>query len=74
MRMPDENAALAWCAGRFGADGRGFFEAPFEFPEQDLAVLADETFNGKNLIKPGGLRHSGSYFEEPYRLCVASNS
>lgn len=44
MRMPDENAAVAWCVERFGADGRGFLEKPFEFPEPDVALLADETF------------------------------
>jgi pimeloyl-ACP methyl ester carboxylesterase len=44
MRLPDENAAIAWCVERFGADGRGFFEVPFEFPEPDRALLADEAF------------------------------
>jgi pimeloyl-ACP methyl ester carboxylesterase len=42
MRMPDEGAAVAWCAERFGADGAGFLEAPFAFPEPDVALLADE--------------------------------
>jgi pimeloyl-ACP methyl ester carboxylesterase len=41
MRLPDEDAAVAACAERFGADGSGFFEQPFEFPEPDLALLAD---------------------------------
>ena len=50
MRMPDENAAVAWCAERFGADGRGFLEEPFEFPEPDVALLADEMF-GKALAE-----------------------
>lgn len=44
MRMPNENAAAAWCAERFGADGSGFLEAPFEFPEPDLPILEDQTF------------------------------
>lgn len=44
MRMPDEGAALAWCTERFGADGGGFLEHPWEFPAPDAAVLADETF------------------------------
>jgi pimeloyl-ACP methyl ester carboxylesterase len=44
MRMPDESAAVAWCAERFGADGTGFFEAPFPFPEPDQAVLSDARF------------------------------
>lgn len=44
MRMPNENAAVAWCAERFGADGKGFLEEPFEFPEPDVALLADEAF------------------------------
>jgi pimeloyl-ACP methyl ester carboxylesterase len=44
MRMPDEPAAVAWCAERFGADGSGFADAPFEFPEPDLPLLAEDTF------------------------------
>ena len=41
MRLPDEEAAAAACAERFGADGGRFFEQPFEFPEPDLPILAD---------------------------------
>jgi pimeloyl-ACP methyl ester carboxylesterase len=41
MRMLDEDAAMAACAERFGVYGSGFFEQPFEFPEPDLALLAD---------------------------------
>jgi pimeloyl-ACP methyl ester carboxylesterase len=48
MRQADEAAALAECAERFGADGSGFLETPFAFPQPDLAVLADESF-GKAL-------------------------
>ena len=43
MRLPDEAAAIAWCAERYGADGSGFFTASgFEFAEPDTALLADE--------------------------------
>jgi pimeloyl-ACP methyl ester carboxylesterase len=42
MRQPDESAAIAWCAERFGADGSGFLtDAPLEFPEPDNAFFAD---------------------------------
>lgn len=42
MRLPDEEAAIAWCAERYGADGLGFFEASdFNFPEPDTALFAD---------------------------------
>jgi pimeloyl-ACP methyl ester carboxylesterase len=44
MRAPDEAAALAYCVTRFGVDGRGFLESPFDFPEPDQPVLADEQF------------------------------
>jgi pimeloyl-ACP methyl ester carboxylesterase len=44
MRLPDENAAIAWCTARFGADGAGLLEKPFEFPEPDLPVLEAEDF------------------------------
>src|SRR5512134_1751075 len=34
MRLPDERAAIAWCAERFGAHGSGFLAASdFEFAE-----------------------------------------
>lgn len=43
MRQPDEQAAVDWAVTRYGADGRGFFEAdPFEFPDVDLALLEAE--------------------------------
>jgi pimeloyl-ACP methyl ester carboxylesterase len=43
MRLPDEAAAIAWCAERYGADGSGFFTASgFDFAEPDTALLADE--------------------------------
>jgi hypothetical protein len=43
MRLADEHAAIARCAELFGADGSGFLAEPFELPEPDLALLADET-------------------------------
>jgi pimeloyl-ACP methyl ester carboxylesterase len=43
MRMPDEEAALAWCVERFGADGSGFLAASgFELPEPDERLYADD--------------------------------
>ncbi|NGO51844.1 alpha/beta fold hydrolase [Allomesorhizobium camelthorni] len=43
MRMPDEAAAIAWCAEKFGADGSGFHSASdFEFAEPDNALFADD--------------------------------
>lgn len=43
MRMPDEEAAIAWCVERFGADGSGFLSASgFEIPEPDERLYADE--------------------------------
>jgi pimeloyl-ACP methyl ester carboxylesterase len=43
MRLPDEEAVIAWCVGRFGVDGSGFNEASdFEFSEPDNALFADE--------------------------------
>jgi pimeloyl-ACP methyl ester carboxylesterase len=42
MRLPDERAAIARCAERFGADGSGFLAAPFDLPEPDLALLGDQ--------------------------------
>lgn len=43
MRLPDEEAVVAWCVERFGVDGSGFNEASdFEFPEPDNALFADE--------------------------------
>ncbi len=42
MRLPGEDAAVAWCAERFGADGSGFESASdFEFPEPDSALFGD---------------------------------
>jgi pimeloyl-ACP methyl ester carboxylesterase len=49
MRALDENAAIAWCAERFGADGSGWLAEPFELPEPDVALLAEET-HGKALM------------------------
>jgi len=43
MRLPDENAAAAWCVNRFGTDGSGFLEVPFAFPEPDLLLLEHGT-------------------------------
>jgi pimeloyl-ACP methyl ester carboxylesterase len=43
MRLRDERATIAACAERFGADGRGFLAEPFDLPEPDRALLADET-------------------------------
>jgi pimeloyl-ACP methyl ester carboxylesterase len=43
MRLPDEEAVIAWCVERFGVDGSGFNEvSDFEFPEPDNALFADE--------------------------------
>lgn len=43
MRMPDEEAAIAWCVERFGADGSEFLAASgFELPEPDEQLYADE--------------------------------
>jgi len=43
MRLPDEEAGIAWCVERFGADGSRFLTASdFEFPEPDIALYADE--------------------------------
>jgi pimeloyl-ACP methyl ester carboxylesterase len=41
MRLADEDAVVAACVEHFGADGSGFFEQPFEFPECDHPLLAD---------------------------------
>jgi pimeloyl-ACP methyl ester carboxylesterase len=43
MRLPDERAAIALSVERFGADGSGVLAEPFDWPEADLAFLADET-------------------------------
>lgn len=43
MRLPDEAAAIAWCTGRYGADGQGFLTASdLELAEPDNALFADE--------------------------------
>lgn len=43
MRMPDEEAAIAWCVERFGADGSGFLAASsLELPKPDEQLYADE--------------------------------
>lgn len=43
MRLPDEQAAIAWCVERFGADGGGFLAAfDFELSEPDSRLYADE--------------------------------
>lgn len=43
MRLPDEEAAIAWCVESFGADGHAFESASdFDFSEPDLALFADE--------------------------------
>jgi pimeloyl-ACP methyl ester carboxylesterase len=42
MRLADEDAAVAWCAERFGANGSGFMTAAdLPFPEPDLRLYAD---------------------------------
>jgi pimeloyl-ACP methyl ester carboxylesterase len=43
MRLPNEEAAVAWCIERFGIDGRGFFDNPFEFGGPDTALLESES-------------------------------
>jgi pimeloyl-ACP methyl ester carboxylesterase len=43
MRLPDEEAAVAWCEARFGTDGSGFLAASgWEFPEPDVRMYEDE--------------------------------
>jgi pimeloyl-ACP methyl ester carboxylesterase len=43
MRLADEEAAIAWCVERFGADGSGFLTgSDLEFAEPDNALFADE--------------------------------
>lgn len=43
MRIANEEAAVAWCVERFGADGNGFLAASdFELGEPDNALFADE--------------------------------
>lgn len=45
MSLPDEGAATAWCAERYGADGARFLASPFAFPQPDVALLGrDEAF------------------------------
>jgi pimeloyl-ACP methyl ester carboxylesterase len=45
MSMDDEDAAVAWCIERYGADGSGFFdgESDLDLGDVDEAWLADET-------------------------------
>lgn len=43
MRLPDEEAAVAWCAERFGEDGSGFLAASdLAFSEPDEELYSDE--------------------------------
>ncbi|MFN2491054.1 MAG: alpha/beta fold hydrolase [Actinomycetota bacterium] len=43
MRLPDEEAAVAWSVERFGADGGGFLAASgFELPKPDEQLYANE--------------------------------
>lgn len=43
MRMPDEEAAIAWCVERYGADGSGFLSASgIAFTGPDARLYADE--------------------------------
>jgi pimeloyl-ACP methyl ester carboxylesterase len=43
MRLSDEDAAIAWCVERYGADGHGFLTASdFEFAKPDNALFEDE--------------------------------
>jgi pimeloyl-ACP methyl ester carboxylesterase len=43
MRISDEEAAIAWCVERFGADGSGFFAAAdLKLSEPDEAFFTDE--------------------------------
>lgn len=52
MRLPDENAALAWRVNRWGADGSGFLAEPF-----DLTEPFTEGFRQRrNGIRTGHLR------------------
>jgi pimeloyl-ACP methyl ester carboxylesterase len=43
MRLTVERAAFARCVQHFGLDGSSFLGEPFELPEPDLALLADES-------------------------------
>ena len=42
MAMDDEDAAVAWCIERYGADGSGFFGGDMDLGDVDNAWLADE--------------------------------
>lgn len=42
MQLADEESAIAWCIQHFREDASGFFEADFEMPAPDAALLADE--------------------------------
>jgi pimeloyl-ACP methyl ester carboxylesterase len=43
MRVPDGEAAIAWCVDQFGSDGSRFLAASgLEFPEPDKQLYADE--------------------------------
>lgn len=43
MRLPSEEAAIAWCVERYGADGSGFMtSSDFEFAAPDTALFEDE--------------------------------
>ena len=47
MRAPDEEAAVAWCVERFGADGSGFMAASgFTISGPDEALYEDEEVAG----------------------------
>jgi pimeloyl-ACP methyl ester carboxylesterase len=43
MAMEDEDAAVAWCVERYGADGSGFFGGDMDLGPTDNAWLADDT-------------------------------
>lgn len=43
MAMDDEDAAVAWCIERYGADGSGFFGGDLNLGPIDSAWLADDT-------------------------------
>ena len=55
MAMDDEDAAVAWCIERYGADGSGFFgdDGDVDLGEADNAWLADETNRGSLMTAMG---------------------
>jgi pimeloyl-ACP methyl ester carboxylesterase len=61
MAMDDEDAAVAWCIERYGADGSGFFggEGDVDLGEVDNAWLADEANLSSLMTTMGEAFHQG---------------